>query len=375
MIEKAGKSKSSIKKALYVISRLYLWAELRSVDLKQILYYGDFLNSDQASDIVDFIQFTSSTQNEILKVKTKQANTGRSGRSNIISFRNSAKVSYNYTSNEVYANRLRILRKFLKWVISERQAQRIDTPNLVIRRSILAINRIEGSIPRISSRQENEQLEAVDLDVIERIAKVLHPKHAQNPFSTPFIRQRNYLLLLLMIESGGRRGEIYQTKSKDIISATLQYDIKTSKTTPRTLPVSRLLVDAFEAYHHLYWQQLNGKGKRSGYLFVKSSGERLTLRAVNHIIETVRNKIPEVPPWFHTHTIRRTFNHQLSLLIDQKRAEGHEISHEEERKIRNRLNGWARTSRMGEIYNARHLREKADRLAELALNTIGGSNA
>ncbi len=58
MIEKPGRSVSSIKKALYVISRLYLWAELRGVDLKQILYFGEFLNSDQVSDIVDFIQYT-----------------------------------------------------------------------------------------------------------------------------------------------------------------------------------------------------------------------------------------------------------------------------------------------------------------------------
>jgi len=358
MIEKAGKSLHSIKQALYVISRLYLWAELRAVDVKHILFYGDFLDSDQVADIVDFIQYTSATQKEILE--TKISNTGASAQSNIISFRNSTKISYQYTANEGYANRLRVLRKFLKWVVVERQAQRIDTPNLVIRRSTLAINIIEGNIPRVSSRQ---------------IAKVLHPEHAQNPFSTSFIRHRNYLLLLLLIESGGRRGEIYQTKSKDIISSTLQYDIKISKTTPRTLPISQLLVDAFEIYHRQYWLHLKGKGKRAGYIFLKSNGERLSLRAVNQIIGTVRKKIPEVPPWFHTHTIRRTFNHRLSLLIDERRVDGHEISHEEERKIRNRLNGWARNSRMGEIYNSRHLREKADRLAELALNTIGGSNA
>jgi len=57
-------------------------------------------------------------------------------------------------------------------------------------------------------------------------------------------------------------------------------------------------------------------------------------------------------------------------LIDKKRSEGYEISHEEERKMRNRVNGWSSTSRTGEIYNARHLREKADRLAELALNSL-----
>jgi len=375
MIEKPGLSLSSIKQALYVVSRLYLWSEIQGIDLKKILFYGELLDADQISDVVDFIQFTSITQNEILKAKQNQSSTDTSSRSNIISYRNSAKIKYKYTANEGYANRLRILRKFLKWVIIERQAQRIDTPDSVIRRSTLAINRIEDCIPRVRTRADDEQLEAVDLEVIERIAKVLHPEHDQNPFSTPFIRHRNYLLLLLMIESGGRRGEIYQTKSKDIISATLQYDIKTSKTTPRTLPISRLLVDAFETYHHQYWRPLSGKGNRAGYLFVKSSGERLGIRAVNQIIETVRAKIPEVPPWFHTHTIRRTFNHRLSLLIDQKRAEGYKISHEEERKMRNRLNGWASNSRMGEIYNARHLREKADRLAELALNTIWGSHA
>jgi len=186
MIEKAGRSISSIEKALFVISRLYIWAELRAVDLKQTLFYGDFLDFDQVADIVDFIQYTSSTQNEILQIK--QTNKSIDGRSNIISFKDLVKFSYNYTSNEVFANRLRILRKFLQWVVVERQAQ-------------LVINFIEGNIPRVSSRQDDEQLEAVDLDVIVRIAKVLHPEHAQNPFSTSFIRQRNYLLLLLLIVS------------------------------------------------------------------------------------------------------------------------------------------------------------------------------
>lgn len=139
--------------------------------------------------------------------------------------------------------------------------------------SKFAVNKIEISIPRVSSRLVDETLEAVDLEIIERIAKILHPEHPQNPFSTPFIRHRNYLLLLLLIESGGRREEIYHTKSKDIIAGTLQYDIKVSETKPRSLPISRLLVDSFEFYHSQYWRHLTGRGKKAGYLFVKSAGE------------------------------------------------------------------------------------------------------
>ena len=356
MIEKSGKSLSSIKQALFVISRLYLWAELRGVDLERLLFFGDHLNLDQVSDIIDFIQFTSITQKGILIAKQESVAENIINRSDIISFKNSAKISYKYTSIQVYANRLRSLKKFLKWVIVERIAQRIKTTAKIIEASKLALDRIENSIPRINTRLDDEKLEAIDLDVIERIAKILHPEHTQNPFSTYFIRHRNYLLLLLLIESGGRRQEIYHTKSKDIIAGTLQYDIKISKTKPRTLPVSRMLVDSFETYHHKYWRNLSGKGRKAGYLFVKSNGERMSLRAVNYVIETIRKEIPEVPPWFHTHTIRRTFNHRLSLLIDKKRDEGYIISHEEERKMRNRMNGWSGNSRMGEIYNARHLR-------------------
>jgi len=244
-IEKPGKSLSSIKQALFVISRLYLWAELRGFNLQILLFYGEFLSSDQVSDVIDFIQFTSITQKEILNTKQKSVDEKVVGRSNIISFKNTANISYKYTSNQVYANRLRALRKFLKWVIVERQAQRIQTPAEIIEASNLAVHKIETSIPRVSSRQDDEKLEAVDLDVIERIAKILHPAHPKNPFSTRFIRHRNYLLLLLLIESGGRRKEIYHTKSKDIIAGTLQYDIKISKTIPRSLPISRLLVDSF----------------------------------------------------------------------------------------------------------------------------------
>jgi len=65
MIEKPGRSLHSVKQALYVISRLYLWAEIQGVDLKQILFYGELLDEDQISDVVDFIQFTSITQNKI----------------------------------------------------------------------------------------------------------------------------------------------------------------------------------------------------------------------------------------------------------------------------------------------------------------------
>lgn len=312
MIEKPGRSLSSIKKALYVISRLYIWAELRGVDLDQCLFYGEFLNSDQIADIVDFIQFTSISQKEILKTREKPTVPGPTGRSKIIRFRNESGIAYNYTSNQVYANRLRALRKFLKWVLVERQAQRINTPLCILERSNFALEKITQNIPTINSRYDDETLEAVNLEVIELIAKVLHPGHAQNPFSTPLIRHRNYLLLLLLIESGGRRGEVYQTKSKDIISSSLQYDIKCSKTNPRTLPISRLLVDAFETYHQKYWRHLKGRGKRSGYIFLKSNGERLKIRSINYIIERVREKIPEVPPWFHTHTVRRTYNYRRS---------------------------------------------------------------
>ena len=293
MIEKPGGSLSSVKKALYVISRLYLWAEIRGLDIEHLVFYGDFLTLDNVSDLVDFIHFTSAAQKIILSIKQQGGEGFTPTRSNIVNFRSSAEISYQYTSNQVYASRLRALKKFFAWVLVERRAQRINTANSVVQNLGLGLNTIKNNIPRVKSRRDDEKLEAVDLDTIERIAKILQPDHPENPFSTLFIRHRNYLLLLLLIESGGRREEVYHAKSKDIIASTLQFDIKVSKTVPRTVPVSNILIAAFEKFHKDYWRHLNGRGKKTGYLFVKSNGERMSLRAVNYVIETVRKSIPE----------------------------------------------------------------------------------
>lgn len=62
-IEKRGGSNSSVEKALYVIARLYLWAGIKKLCVQRTLYYGDFLSPDETSDLVDFLQYTSETQN------------------------------------------------------------------------------------------------------------------------------------------------------------------------------------------------------------------------------------------------------------------------------------------------------------------------
>jgi len=66
MLEKRARSNSSAKQALYVISRIYLWGELRKIKVHQILYYGEFIRSDDAADLIDFIQFTSITQKQLV---------------------------------------------------------------------------------------------------------------------------------------------------------------------------------------------------------------------------------------------------------------------------------------------------------------------
>ena len=43
---------------------------------------------------------------------------------------------------------------------------------------------------------------------------------------------------------------------------------------------------------------------------------------------------------------------------------------EEEKQVRNRLNGWSKKSKMEERYARRHIREKADKIAEDLANDL-----
>lgn len=219
------------------------------------------------------------------------------------------------------------------------------------------------------STSDDETLEGICQDIVERITEYLNPNHPRNPFASDFTRSRNYLLWLLMVSSGARRGEVWDAKVGDITYAMRRFTITKSKATPRVVPVSADAADAFDSFISHHWSRLPKEARRRGFLFTDVTGRKLVPRSVTDIFHHIRETVPGAPGWLTSHTLRRSWNDRFSEMTDAMPPDMR-MAKEEETRVHNRLQGWSSTSEMGAKYARRHIRKKADELGQALAEKI-----
>jgi integrase len=226
------------------------------------------------------------------------------------------------------------------------------------------LDQFRKRIPRVKgASDDDETLWALESSHCQVIESIVLPRSEQNPWKSPFIRDRNYLIWRLFLETGGRRGEIHNIKVSDFDLSKYRVTLRVSKTIPRTVPYSRATSALVHEYITANWQHLPIKARRAGYLITSQDGGRLSDRSINLIFETIRKASPDIPEWLTPHTMRRTWNEKLSQKIDAQTGDG-KWTEEQECKVRNRLMGWSIHSNMAGKYLRRHTRRKADEISE-----------
>ena len=144
------------------------------------------------------------------------------------------------------------------------------------------------------------------------IKSIVLPRSEQNPWEHPFIRDRNYLTWRLFLETGGRRGEIHNTKVSDFDLSKYRVTLRVSKTIPRTVGYKPTTSALVHEYIERHWQHLPKWARKEGYLLTSRHGDRLSERSINLIFETIRNASSGYPNWLTPHTMRRTWNERFS---------------------------------------------------------------
>ncbi|MDO9710753.1 tyrosine-type recombinase/integrase [Paracraurococcus lichenis] len=272
------------------------------------------------------------------------------------------------------ATRIRWVASYIEWHLGLRlgslERRQRESENLQ-ELGKAVVTRLRQRAPRVSREGEDEPtLEGVDREILQRIEQAMLPGAEQNPFTPGFVQLRNYLLWRLLLDTGARRAEVREAKADHIKYSIRRFEIHTSKTFSRTVPINLKTADAFDTFIEEYWAHLSREARRRGFLFTDEKGRHLSLRAINRVFERVRVKIPGVPNFLAPHTVRRSWNDQFSATIDSLPPDKRP-SVAEEVRMRNRLQGWAGDSTMGGRYAKRHTRRKADNIAEtLAANLM-----
>lgn len=366
-----GKQPKTLFNELRSLMYLYLWGDLRGVDVDERLSEGIFFS---LSEIIDLVGFCGRYLAEILaELEDHRANVVRLAR-------RTTYKEHNVQSGEK-RNRLSVIRSFIEFTSADHLSDLQPYPSrwLVydgIRRECL--DRIGDYIRaiRAPNRDDVGQREGLQSGIVERLLSLMEPDHPENPFSKA-VRFRNYLIVLLLIELGIRRGELLGlyvgdfslNGPKSTVTIHRRPDDRNdprsekpaTKTAARVLPLSGRAAEVVHEWVVTYRAKLP-LAKRSPFLIVTTpDGEPMSLSNVNKIFQATRARVPGLPDELGPHLLRHSWNDAFSDRVDRKGN----VSPEDEAKWRMRLMGW-RSEATAKHYLRRTTRRRSNEfLAEM----------
>jgi len=374
----AGRSIFTIKKTLRTLGMAHQWAASRGHDLDIWLSIGAFLNAEEATDLALYLRLDSNAQR--LEVKFSSSPSSRTiyrAEQLRAGFKTTHAVSQqNVISNEEASSRIRCIARYLAFHknrrigVIERSSNDADKFRQNAEASIWTLNEL---VPVTYSNEDEECLMGLPKDQQLTAEETFKPGTSNNPFTTPFLQHRNYLIWMLFKDTGMRRSECRYIRVDDVDYSSDRVRIRVSKTRARTVPISKKCSQHFHNFIMNYWSNIPAQSRAHSYLFTTENGRHLALDSINLVFRWIRKKNPDLPQFLSPHTMRRTWNDRFSEKIDAQPPE-ERLSIEKEKQIRNRLMGWSAKSNMSVRYSRRQTRKKSDDIAEELANEMSPVN-
>lgn len=340
-----GKSINTISQALGTLKVVYDFLDEFGIDLNSRLQSAKFLERHELDGLLRYLK---KPLRKISKGKVVQIN------------------KFDEISLGAFAIRLNYTRAYFAFLIESFSFKYLDDANK--KQQMALVRELVGKFfdaRKPAKVKLTEPRLGLSLEQQELLSQTISTNSSKNPWKSEFIRDRNETMVLLLLETGMRRGELLSLKASDLNLQQKSIKIEKRvaglvdprkykplvKTLGREVMLSELLatkVSGFILNHRVH----RPLAKKHPFLFINRTGEPLSIKSVNAIFDDLKLAIPGVD--IYPHALRHTFNSNLSLSFERAKVEP-----ELEMRIRTELNGWSHNSQMPALYTKRHTREKA----------------
>ncbi|MBE3932127.1 tyrosine-type recombinase/integrase [Vibrio parahaemolyticus] len=405
-----GSTQETMRNISNVLVHFLLWDEMQEQPFfEKVIGIAD---ADEAAPASQFSlpEFLSTLEARSLahhcKLQTKAVRRKHTQKteSNVISMR--AQLPSSVVPDEVvgvklHRHRLKVVAEFLHFMVDvglrhySHYAYYLDAAEKVKQVIIKQRPKRQGA----RAKRNDPDKKAPPPEVFEEIMRIAEPECIDNPF-TALVRERNYLIIRVLYDTGMRVGELLQLKVADVnfaaqtISIVRRHDDPediwrrlepNAKTLERDLPISLELTDLLRDYvigERRHMVQALPASQSHGFLFVSSKntvGQPLSIKQCSKLLlKIARDKGLasfieaegiKVDKLAGAHAYRHNRNNLISRIIDINnrlaREEGRMddiISEKKEIQIRMYIMGHS-DEKSAEVYNLRHTKESAEKIS------------
>jgi integrase len=229
-------------------------------------------------------------------------------------------------------------------------------------KAVLAV--LRAQIPKVPTGKRGAR-QGISEEDQGKLLEVIKPGSVQNPWKHPFVQHRNWLIVVLLLASGMRRGELLNLRLNDLSPNTPVLSIvrrlhapddrrliqPTPKTRERDIELRPAIMNV--VWKYIAMRREIPAARKHAYLIVGDDGIELAYKNVDRIFATIRRACPGLTIDLSSHVMRHTWNDRFS-----EQAELMGLSEVAEQRARNEQQGWADDSKSAATYTRRYAAKK-----------------
>jgi integrase len=348
---------------------LYRELDRESINLLGRLSEGKFLDAPELSRLASAVQY---------RIKDLEDDVGDAEKSNVIHIgrigmrKKCGDKQRLSVAVQTQASRLRYIADYLEFIaVYVGATLSVAAQQELLAKSCLELAAFRVHIPQVSKRATLDARVGLSLEEQDRLLCIVHPNSPGNPWSRGFVLQRNWLIIVILLATGMRIGELLGLQIGDLHSSQPKLRIlrradasedarpnqPSTKTNDREIELTPSIMKVLWSYINKERHSIKA-ARKIPQVIVSDEGESLSQASINKIFAQLREACPGLPMTLTSHVLRHTWNERFS-----EQAEEMGITDSAEERARNAQQGWSEDSEMATTYTRRHNAKKGNEIS------------
>lgn len=367
---KRGRAANTIHGVCTSMALLYRELDEAGIPLLERLRHGQFLTVPEVNRLADAAQYRVADNSDETHSSPNRANVIdikkiRMRRKSVIEEAKAVDALNQATRIRHMVHYLEFLADYYGAALPSLQKKELALE------SALVLKGLKGQTPRVSRRAKLGAREGLSQEDQNKLIAIVYPDSPDNPWQRGFVRLRNWLIVVLLLATGMRRGELLGIQIGDLNQRLPQIKIlrradvpedprviqANSKTNDRMVELRPAIMAAVWSYIKNDRRSIKAARKHP-LLIVADDGEPLSFKSIDKIFVQLREACPGLPVRLTSHVMRHTWNERFS-----EHAELMGLSERREEKARNEQQGCVDDSKSAATYTRRYASRKGREIA------------